>query len=86
MSTEHRATHVVQPLAGLFVGAISGVIHPGLFNLLLPTWVIPALIAGLLWISPRTRPLAVGFGAASVGWLAFSIAFLVFSVVGPSFR
>ncbi|MBI3226959.1 MAG: hypothetical protein HYZ39_18090 [Mycolicibacterium cosmeticum] len=76
----------LQPLLGLLLGAISGVIHPGLFYLLFPTWIIPALIAGLLSISPRTRQLALGFGAASVGWLAFSVAFFIFGAIGPSFR
>jgi len=74
----------VQPLLGLALGVVSGVVHPGLFYLLFPTWIIPALAAGLLWISPRTRPLAVGFGAASVAWLAFSLAFVVFGAVGPA--
>lgn len=86
MSTDEGKTQIVQPLLGLFVGAISGVIHPGMFNLLLPTWIIPALLAGLLSISPRTRSLAVGFGAASVGWLAFSVAFFILGLVAPSFR
>lgn len=76
----------IQPLLGLTLGAISGVIHPGLFYLLFPTWIIPAFIAGLLSISPRTRGVALGFGAASLGWLAFSVTFFVFGLIGPAFR
>lgn len=73
-------------LLGLGLGAISGVAYPGLFNLLIFTWLIPAVLAGLLWVSPRTRMLATGFGAASVGWLFFILAFFVFGTVGPAFR
>lgn len=72
-----------QPLLGLLLGAISGVINPGLFYLPFLPWLIPAAIAGALSISPRTRALAVGFGAASVGWLAFCVAFYVFGMVAP---
>jgi hypothetical protein len=73
----------MQPLLGLVLGAISGVINPGLFYLPFLTWIIPAAIAGVLSISPRTRSLALGFGAASVGWLAFCVAFYVFGMVAP---
>jgi hypothetical protein len=86
MSEENAHGVPVQPLLGLALGAISGVIHPGLFYLLFPTWIIPALLAAALSISPRTRSLAVGFGAASVGWLAFTVAFFAFGAVGPSLR
>jgi hypothetical protein len=72
-----------QSLVGLVLGVISGVIHPGLFNLLFLTWVIPAALAGLLYLRPGTRQIAVGFGAASVAWLAFTMAFLVYGLVGP---
>ncbi|MBJ7339784.1 hypothetical protein [Mycolicibacterium sp.] len=75
----------VQALLGLTLGVISGVVHPGLFNLVFLTWVIPAVLAGLLYLSPRTRELATGFGAACVAWLAFTAAFLVFGFVGPLF-
>ncbi|MGJ6122817.1 hypothetical protein QN239_09585 [Mycolicibacterium sp. Y3] len=85
MSADEHDTQIAPRLAGLFLGAISGVIHPGFFNLLLPTWIVPALIAGLLSISPRTRSWAMGFAAASVAWLAFSAAFFLFGVIGPSF-
>ncbi|BDX32241.1 hypothetical protein TUM20985_27880 [Mycobacterium antarcticum] len=75
----------MQTLVGLVLGVISGVIHPGLFNLLFLTWIIPAALAGLLYLSPRTREVAKGFGAASLAWLAFAAAFLVFGFVGPLF-
>lgn len=86
MSEENTHGIPVQSVVGLILGAVSGVIHPGLFYLLYPTWIIPGLLAAALSISPRTRPLAVGFGAASVGWLAFTVAFFVFGAVGPSLR
>ena len=82
----HAERAPVLPLLGLVFGVISGVIHPGLLVLLFPTWIIPGLIALVLQLSPRTRPLAVGFGAACAGWLAYSIAFYVFVVVGSAFR
>jgi hypothetical protein len=86
VSEENKRGIPVQPVFGLILGAISGVIHPGLFYLLFPTWIIPGLLAAALSISPRTRSLAVGFGAASVGWLTFSVAFFVFAAVGTSLR
>ena len=46
-------------------------------------WIIPAVMAGVLSISPRTRCLAVGFGAASVGWLTFYMAMLLVPLVAP---
>ena len=76
----------VRELLGLALGVISGVMHPILFYWLIPTWIIPALIALVLQISPRTRALAVGFGAAAVGWFAYSAAFYVFAVVGSALR
>ena len=76
----------VQPLLGLVLGAIFGVIHPGSLFFLFPTFIIPALIALALQMSPRTRSHAVGFGAASVGWLAYSVAFFVFIVVASALR
>ncbi len=76
----------VQPLLGLVLGVLSGALHPGLLFFLVPTWIIPALIALVLQISPRTRSVAVGFGAAAVGWFAFSAAYVVFAVVGPAVR
>ncbi|GLP75532.1 hypothetical protein TUM20983_26420 [Mycobacterium antarcticum] len=75
----------VQTLVGLTLGVISGVIHPGLFNLVFLTWIIPAALAGLFYLSPRTREMAKGFGAACLAWLAFTAAFLVFGLVGPLF-
>lgn len=84
LPAENGERHGLQTLLGLFLGAISGVIHPGLFYLLFPTWIIPALVGGFPSISPRTRSLALCFGAASVGWLAFSVAFFVFGALGPS--
>ncbi len=83
---EHTERVPWQPLLGLVLGVISGVIHPGLFLFLFPTWVIPALIALVLQISPRTRSLAVGFGAAAVGWFAYSAAFYVLAVVEAALR
>ena len=53
---------------------------------LVPTWIIPAPIGLVLQIGPRTRSLAVGFGAASVGWFAYSAAYFVFAVVGSAFH
>ena len=87
MNEEHAERVPVQPLVGLVLGAVSGVIYPGLmFLLLAPTWIIPALIALVLQFSPRTRSLAVGFGAASVGWLVYSVAFFVFAPVASWLR
>jgi hypothetical protein len=82
----HSERIPVQPLLGLILGLIFGVIHPGFLFFLFPTFIIPALIALVLQISPRTRPLAVGFGAASVGWLVYSIAFFVFIAVESALR
>jgi hypothetical protein len=76
----------VQPMLGLVLGAVAGVINPGLFYVPVLPWIIPAVIAGVLSISPRTRSLAVGFGAASVGWLAFLMAFGLVPVVAPLLR
>jgi hypothetical protein len=75
----------LQTLLGLALGVISGVIHPGLFNLLFFTWVIPAILAGVLYLRPGTRQMAAGFGAASVAWLTFTMAFLIYGLVGPHF-
>lgn len=86
MSEKNTHGIPVQPVFGLILGAISGVIHPGFFYLLFPTWIIPGLLAAALSISPRTRSLAVGFGAASVGWLVFAVTFFVFGAVGPTLR
>lgn len=81
---EERAERVpVQPVLGLVLGAISGVINPGLLYVPVLPWIIPAVIAGVLSISPRTRSLAVGFGATSVGWLAFCMALGLVPVVAP---
>lgn len=82
----HAERIPVQPLLGLVIGAIFGVIHPALLFFLFPTWIIPGLMALVLQISPRTRPLAVGFGAASVGWIAYNIAFYVFVVAASALR
>jgi hypothetical protein len=76
----------VQPLLGLVLGVISGVGYPALFLFLFPTWVIPGSIALVLQISPRTRSLGVGFGAASLGWLAYSVAFYVLVPVASWLR
>ena len=86
MNEEHAERVPLQPLLGLVLGVVSGVIHPGLLYFLFPTWVIPALIALVLQISPRTRSLAVGFGAASVGWLAYSVAFYILLTVASWLR
>lgn len=84
---EERAERVpMQPLLGLVLGVISGVGYPALFLFLFPTWVIPGLIALVLQISPRTRSLAIGFGAASVGWLAYTVAFYAFFPVASWLR
>jgi hypothetical protein len=84
-ANEEPAVRVpVQPLLGLVLGVISGVMHPGLLYFLVPTWIIPALIGLVLQISPRARSLAVGFGAAAVGWFAYSAAYFVFAVVGSA--
>jgi hypothetical protein len=73
-------------MLGLVLGAIAGVINPGLFYVPVLPWIIPGAIAGVLCISPRTRSLAVGFGAASLGWLAFLMAFGLVPVVAPLLR
>ena len=86
MNKEHAERVPVQPLLGFVLGVVSGVIYPGLFVLLMLTWIIPALIALVLQISPRTRALAVGFGAASVGWLAFLMALGLVPLVAPLVR
>lgn len=86
INDEEKHGFPIQPLLGLTLGAISGVIHPGLFYLLFPTWIIPALIAGLLSLSPKTRGMALGFGAASLGWLAFSVTLFVYGLIGSAFR
>jgi hypothetical protein len=72
-----------QPMLGLVLGAVAGVAYPGLIDVPFLPWIIPALIALVLQISPRTRSLAVGFGAASVGWLAFLMAFGLVPVFAP---
>jgi hypothetical protein len=69
------------PLLALMLGAVVGVIHPGMLYFLFPTFTIPALLALVLQINPRTRSLAVGLGAASLGWLAYSVAHFVFVVI-----
>lgn len=83
MSEELPERFPVQPLLGLVLGAVSGVINPGLLYVPILPWIIPAVIAGVLSISPRTRSLAVGFGGASVGWLAFYLAMLLVPLIAP---
>ncbi len=84
---EGRAERIpVQPSLGLVLGVIFGVVHPGLLYFLFPTFIIPALMARVLQISPRTRSLAVGFGAASVVWLVYSVAYFVFIVAASALR
>jgi hypothetical protein len=84
VNEEHAERVPVQPLLGFVLGVVSGVIYPGLFVLLMLTWIIPALIALVLQISPRTRALAVGFGAASVGWLVYYVALYVYLLVASA--
>jgi hypothetical protein len=72
-----------QPLLGLVLGAISGVVYPGLLAVPILPWIVPAVLAGVLSISPRTRALASGFGAASVGWIAFAMAFGIVPILAP---
>jgi hypothetical protein len=74
----------LQPLLGLALGAVSGVVYPGLYNLLLITWVIPLVIAGLLSISTRTRALAAGFAAAGVGWLVYYVSLYAYLLVASA--
>jgi hypothetical protein len=76
----------LKPMLGLVLGAISGVINPGLLYVPILPWIIPAVIALVLQISPRTRSIAVGFGAASVGWLAFPMALGLVPLVAPLLR
>ena len=64
-------------VVGLVLGVISAVINPGLVVLLPFIWLIPAVIAALLWAIKSARSLATGFAAASVAWLAFYATFYV---------
>jgi hypothetical protein len=71
-----------QPLhmvAGLFLGVISAVINPGLIMLLPFIWLIPAVIAALLWVIRSARSLATGFAAVSAAWLAFLVTFWLYT-------
>ncbi|MEU0496754.1 hypothetical protein [Mycobacterium sp. NPDC006124] len=76
----------MQQLLGLFLGAISAVAYPGMYVLLFLAWIIPGVIALLLQISPRTRSLAVGFAAASLGWLCYYVAFYVYVLVAAALQ
>lgn len=76
----------LQQLLGLLLGAVSAVIYPGLYVLLFLTWIIPGVIALVLQISPRTRSLAVGFAAASLGWLCYYVAFYVYVLAAAALR
>ena len=68
----------VHLVIGLIVGSISAVVDPGMLLLLPITWMIPAVLAALLYLVEPARSLATGFAAASVGWLTFYVAFYVY--------
>ena len=76
----------VQQLLGLLLGAVSAVVYPGFYALLFLTWIIPGVIALVLQISPLTRSLAVGFAAASLGWLCYYVAFYAYVLAAAALQ
>lgn len=68
----------VHLVIGLIVGSISAVVNPGMLLLLPITWMIPAVLAALLYLIKPARSLAAGFAAASIGWLTFFVTFYVY--------
>jgi hypothetical protein len=60
------------------------VINPGLIMLLPFIWLIPAVIAALLWVIRSARSLATGFAAASAAWLAFLVTFWLYTAFAPA--